>query len=370
MDESIATVAEQLLEPHSRVRARGTPAGRRRGCGRPRRPRLGRRRRLRRPRRGAPAGRRHAVPHRLEHQGLHGDRRHAVAGRGASAPRRPSGRAPSGVRRGHQPLRPGRGRDHPSPPDARVGPAGGASVHRPHATRRAAPRAGARGARQRAGRDPAVQRRQVLAISASTCSERSWRASTAATTRRCCSGASCGRLGMAATTCHPTGDLADRCAVGYDVREDSDVLQTARVLDPDLMPGCGMLWSTVADLARFLAFAMTADRWSDASHPVLSPRSLAEMQDCRLLTGDSPPALQGLASYRRPHPTGFLGWARPAACPASSAARCSGPGPRRRHRLAERCRRRRQAGHGARDAGRRCLISRRAHHVPRGRPVT
>jgi CubicO group peptidase (beta-lactamase class C family) len=111
-------------------------------------------------------------------------------------------------------------------------------------------------------------------------------------------------LGMAATTCHPTGDLADCCAVGYDVREHSDVLKPARILDPDLMPGCGMLWSTVADLARFLAFAMTADRWTDASHPVLSPRTLAEMQDCRSLTGDSPPALQGLAWYSEAAPDG------------------------------------------------------------------
>lgn len=113
-----------------------------------------------------------------------------------------------------------------------------------------------------------------------------------------------GPLGMAATTCRPTGDLEDHCAVGYGVREHSDVLRPARVLDPQLMPGCGMLWSTVGDLARFLAFAMTADRWSDASHPVLSPRSLAEMQDCRILAGDSPPALQGLAWYSEAAPDG------------------------------------------------------------------
>jgi CubicO group peptidase (beta-lactamase class C family) len=111
-------------------------------------------------------------------------------------------------------------------------------------------------------------------------------------------------LGMAASTCHPTGDLETRCAVGYDARDHSDVLRPARILDPDLMPGCGMLWSTVADLARFIAFAMAADRWSDASHPVLAPRSLAEMQDCRILTGDSPPVLQGLAWYSEAGPDG------------------------------------------------------------------
>jgi CubicO group peptidase (beta-lactamase class C family) len=111
-------------------------------------------------------------------------------------------------------------------------------------------------------------------------------------------------LGMAATTCHPTGDLGKRCAVGYDARDHSDVLRPARILDPDLMPGCGMLWSTVADLARFIAFAMAAERWSDASHPVLSPRSLAEMQDCRILSGDSPPVLQGLAWYSEAAPDG------------------------------------------------------------------
>jgi CubicO group peptidase (beta-lactamase class C family) len=111
-------------------------------------------------------------------------------------------------------------------------------------------------------------------------------------------------LGMTATTCHPSGDLAARCAVAYDAREHSDVLRPARVIDPELMPGCGMLWSTIADLARFLAFAMTADRWSDASHPVLSPRSLAEMQDCRILSGDVPPALQGLGWYSEAAPDG------------------------------------------------------------------
>ncbi|MEE4276559.1 MAG: serine hydrolase domain-containing protein [Thermoleophilia bacterium] len=111
-------------------------------------------------------------------------------------------------------------------------------------------------------------------------------------------------LGMTATTCHPTGDLEKRCAVGHDARDHSDVLRPARVLDPDLMPGCGMLWSTVADLARFLAFAMAADRWSDVSHPVLAPRSLAEMQDCRILTGDSPPVFQGLAWYSEAAPDG------------------------------------------------------------------
>jgi len=113
-------------------------------------------------------------------------------------------------------------------------------------------------------------------------------------------------LGMAATTCHPAGDLEDRCAVGYDVREHSDVLRPARILDPDLMPGCGMLWSTVADLALFIAFAMTADRWSDAAHAVLSPRSLAEMQDCRIADGGSPPSYQGLAWYAAPAPDGTL----------------------------------------------------------------
>ncbi len=134
-------------------------------------------------------------------------------------------------------------------------------------------------------------------------------------------------LGMAATTCHPAGDLEDRCAVGYDVREHSDVLQAARVLDPDLMPGCGMLWSTVADLARFLAFAMTGDRWSDASHPgalaaLAAPR-------CRIV-GSSPAtrrrSSRGLAWYSEAAPDGshWL-WPRRRSCPASSAAPCSGP---------------------------------------------
>ena len=75
----------------------------------------------------------------------------------------------------------------------------------------------------------------------------------------------------------------------------------------------------------FSAFAMTADRSSDASHPVLSPRSLAEMQDCRIADGALRRATRGWPGMRRRRPTADSGWAMPAACPASSAGRRSGP---------------------------------------------
>lgn len=104
-------------------------------------------------------------------------------------------------------------------------------------------------------------------------------------------------LGMASTTCFPVGDAAARRAVAYRARACSDALQPAPVYDPHLMPGSGMLWSSVADLARFIAFALTADARSAATHPVLSPRTLAEMQACRILSDDVPPVHQGLAWY-------------------------------------------------------------------------
>lgn len=104
-------------------------------------------------------------------------------------------------------------------------------------------------------------------------------------------------LGMVSTTCFPAGEAAARRAVAYRARACSDALQPAPVYDPHLMPGSGMLWSSVADLARFIAFALTADARGEATHPVLSPRTLAEMQTCRILTDDVPPAHQGLAWY-------------------------------------------------------------------------
>jgi CubicO group peptidase (beta-lactamase class C family) len=117
-------------------------------------------------------------------------------------------------------------------------------------------------------------------------------------------------LGMASTTCRPTGDLLARCAVGYNAREYDDRVPPAPETSPDLIPGAGMLWSTVADLARFVAFALTADRdavdrRADGERaPVLSPRTLAEMQDCRILSSRRPPGHQGLGWYAETGPDG------------------------------------------------------------------
>jgi len=108
-------------------------------------------------------------------------------------------------------------------------------------------------------------------------------------------------LGMVSTTCDPRGELLARCAAGYQAREYDDRVQAAAQAPPGLMPGAGMLWSTVTDLARFLAFALTADAngadANDSYAPVLSPRTLAEMQDCRIVTARVPEALQGLGWY-------------------------------------------------------------------------
>ena len=111
-------------------------------------------------------------------------------------------------------------------------------------------------------------------------------------------------LGMVSTTCAPRGKLLGRCAVGYVARSYDDRVLPAAPAAPDLMPGAGMLWSTVADLARFTAFALTADARGDADGPVLSPRTLAEMQDCRIVTSGVPAGLQGLGWYAETGPDG------------------------------------------------------------------
>lgn len=111
-------------------------------------------------------------------------------------------------------------------------------------------------------------------------------------------------LAMSSTSCDPRGELAERCAVGYQVREYNDRVPPSPPTRPDLIPGAGMLWSTVADLARFVAFALTADPDGSEEGPVLSPRTLAEMQDCRILTSGTPPELQGLGWYAQKGPDG------------------------------------------------------------------
>jgi CubicO group peptidase (beta-lactamase class C family) len=111
-------------------------------------------------------------------------------------------------------------------------------------------------------------------------------------------------LDMVSTTCDPRGKLLARCAVGYRAREYDDRLQPATQPAAGFMPGAAMLWSTVSDLARFTAFALTADARGDTEGPVLSPRTLAEMQDCRIVTGCVPAALQGLGWYAETGPDG------------------------------------------------------------------
>ncbi len=80
-----------------------------------RRVRVRRRGRAPRPRRG------HALPHRLDHEDLHGDRDHAAPRRGEAASGRSGRRVPPRAARRGQPVR--AGRDDHDPPDAvaRVG---------------------------------------------------------------------------------------------------------------------------------------------------------------------------------------------------------------------------------------------------------
>jgi CubicO group peptidase (beta-lactamase class C family) len=111
-------------------------------------------------------------------------------------------------------------------------------------------------------------------------------------------------LGMISTTCEPRGRLLRRCAVGYVARSYDDRVPPAPPAAPGLIPGAGMLWSTISDLARFTAFALTADARGEADGPVLSPRTLAEMQDCRIVTAGVPAGLQGLGWYAETGPGG------------------------------------------------------------------
>jgi len=84
-------------------------------------------------------------------------------------------------------------------------------------------------------------------------------------------------LGMASTSFEPlAADLAARCATGYQARGFSDDLKTSPAMPA--IEAEGGLWSTVADLARWIAAQFTED--------VLPATTLAEMHRPRYL-GDA-----------------------------------------------------------------------------------
>jgi CubicO group peptidase (beta-lactamase class C family) len=97
-------------------------------------------------------------------------------------------------------------------------------------------------------------------------------------------------LGMTSTTFLPEGDLAGRCAIGYDGRTYSDALPPARLLDSRDFEADGGLWSCVDDLARWAVFQL-----SDRDDP-LARRTRDEMWR-RWIVGDDLHELQGLCWY-------------------------------------------------------------------------
>jgi CubicO group peptidase (beta-lactamase class C family) len=102
-------------------------------------------------------------------------------------------------------------------------------------------------------------------------------------------------LGMPDTTFEPDDEQRARSARGYNARTFSDDLTEAtdRLKYTD---GDGGLYSTVADLARWVGFQM--DRSESA---VLSPSTRAEMHRARILTDETWTEAQGLGWYASRH---------------------------------------------------------------------
>jgi CubicO group peptidase (beta-lactamase class C family) len=92
-------------------------------------------------------------------------------------------------------------------------------------------------------------------------------------------------LGMTATGFPPlSAGLLARCATGYDWRGLSDDLNPAPPMPPVWAEGG--LWSSVADLARWVSFQLRAYREPALTGQVLDARSLREMHKPRYLADD------------------------------------------------------------------------------------
>ena len=84
-------------------------------------------------------------------------------------------------------------------------------------------------------------------------------------------------LDMRSSTFHLTDELAHRMATGYQRRPDKDRPQVAPHFLVNGAAPAGQLYSTVADLAKWIAFQFTAGGPERDSVEVLSPASLREM---------------------------------------------------------------------------------------------
>ncbi|HEX5014300.1 MAG TPA: serine hydrolase domain-containing protein, partial [Candidatus Limnocylindrales bacterium] len=85
--------------------------------------------------------------------------------------------------------------------------------------------------------------------------------------------------GLGSTTYHPSGDLAVRAAIGYGPRRYDDDVAPSKEFDSATLYADGGLWSTVEDLARWLAIQFQCgddDRRGDGDR-VLGGRTLREM---------------------------------------------------------------------------------------------
>jgi CubicO group peptidase (beta-lactamase class C family) len=107
-------------------------------------------------------------------------------------------------------------------------------------------------------------------------------------------------LGMTSTGFEPlSAGLAERCAVGYSGRAFSDELAIAQSMPPIWAEGG--LWSSVADLARWLSFqieAHPADRATEvADSPVLSAATRREMHKPRYLSDEEWTSAWGVSWY-------------------------------------------------------------------------
>jgi len=107
-------------------------------------------------------------------------------------------------------------------------------------------------------------------------------------------------LGMSSTGFEPLhASLAERCAVGYSGRAFSDELSVAPSMPPVWAEGG--LWSSVADLARWLSFHIQAHpAGSDsevADSPVLSAATRREMHKPRYLSDEEWTTAWGISWY-------------------------------------------------------------------------
>jgi CubicO group peptidase (beta-lactamase class C family) len=101
-------------------------------------------------------------------------------------------------------------------------------------------------------------------------------------------------LGMAATTSDPTGDLAERCAQGYDRYAYSDRLQPARPFDSEWAIGNGELWSCVEDLARWASAQFVPYGSPAPASEILAHGSVREMHRQTVVIDKSWSSAQGL----------------------------------------------------------------------------